>query len=188
MHLSILFPLIYLFHFSSFCFQRYSDTFFPCTLCVICEPTVEAKCMLKAVPIWKQTVWETTKGCVSVSKGSQSRSALPSTPSLLLLLLRFTLLLLHQTLLSLPPRPALLCPLHANLTKAQPALFAECLFINFHSPLSEKLITAALLLVCISISVSLSQLSLSPCTQALKLTYFSSPPPPFSLFLLFPIF
>lgn len=166
-------PLSPPFHLSSFCFSKMQWEFYPVAHTVYaCEPTVQAKCMLKAVPIWKQTVCETTKGCASVSKGSQSRSALPSTAPLLL---PFTLLLLHQTLL--PPL------LHAQpyfahyITCKPPQSSAStlCRMLVYQlspPPPGEKPITAAILLVCISVLVSLSQLSLSPCTQAQKLTYF----------------
>lgn len=117
--------------------------------------------------IWKHRVTETTKGCILVSEGSQGRPALHSAPP--------------------PPLPPSASPLHAHpyfahYVQTSPAPCkhsAKCLFINFHSPLSEKVITTAILLVCISVSVSLSQLCLSPHTQACKHTYF------FLLFLFF---
>ena len=72
--------------------------------------------------------------------------------------------------------PSRLYPSNANLAKAQPALFTKCLFINFHPTplLCEKVITAAILLACISIFVS-------AISQAQKLSSFSFFTPVFSL-------
>lgn len=134
-----------------------------CTRCPGREPTVHAKCTLKAMPIWKQAVGETTKGCVSVSEGSQSRLALPSVPP--------PPLPAPPSNSLLPPAPP--CPLHAHpyfahymQTSPKPSQHsAKCLFINFHSPLCRKVIATAILFLCISICLSVSAISISMHTS-----------------------
>lgn len=65
----------------SYYLYLFSGSYFPCTYCPVHAPTEQVACTLKAVPVWEQTVSETTKGCMSVSEGSRSRPALPSFPS-----------------------------------------------------------------------------------------------------------
>lgn len=113
--------------------------------------------------------WDNKRPCVRI-QGVPGRTG----PTLLHrpLLLRFTL-----PASSLPK----LRPLHANLTKAQPALSEMLVYqvLPPPPPKSGKVITAAILFVCISVSVSLSQLSPTPNTPTHSFLFF---PPSFSTF------
>lgn len=118
MHLSIsILPIYYLYSFISLFLLLSKIQWLLFSLHMLSCAWTRSSCKVhtKSNAIWKQTVSETTKGCMSVSEGSQTDQPCPP-PPLLLLFLR------QAPRSPLQACPSLLCPLHANLAKAQPAL------------------------------------------------------------------
>ena len=148
MHLSILFPPTYYVH-------LFSGSCSTCTCCPVREPTEQSQCTLTAVPIGEQTVGETTKGRAFVSERVPVQTS-PCPPC--------------------PPRPPssvnphahpYYSPIHANLARALQALFAKCLFINFQHrpPLQKSDYSSSSVRLHLSLYLSLSQLTVSPCAH-----------------------
>lgn len=151
--MSISFPPVYYFYLFISLLVAFKDTVscFLCTYCPVCEPTVHAECSLKANSQWdnkrlRVRIWGVPKQ-TSTTLHPPSSFKVP------------------------PPRPSLLCPVHANLTKAQPALYKMLVYQLSLPHLSEKVITTAKLYVCISISVSAISIHTSTQTHFFFLSF-----------------
>lgn len=152
-HLISLYLLSLPFHLLSCCFQRYSELFPLHILSCACTRSARRKVHTKS----KQLKRQQKAACLYLRGHEAVQPYPPPAPPP-----------------SDSPLPLRAHPYFAHYMQTSPKPSqhsAKRLFINFHSPLSQEVITTAILLVCISISVS--QLSLSPRmhTQARKLSY-----------------
>lgn len=138
------------FHLSSCCFQRYSELF---SLHILsCVWTHSAR---RVQSESKQSVRQQKAACPYM-RGPKADQHYPPPP---------------PPFKVPPPRPSLLCPVHANLTKAQPALYKMLVYQLSLPHLSEKVITTAKLYVCISISVSAISIHTSTQTHFFFLSF-----------------
>lgn len=149
MHLSIsILPIqhLYLYIWLPVSLLRDTVSYFLCTRCPVREPTVHAECALKA-----NSQRDNKRLHVRIRGVPKGRPALPSIPPPLLTPPA-------PSPPPPPPPPPHAHPYFAHYMQTSPKHSqhsAKRLFINFQSPpLREKVITTAMLFVCISISVS----------------------------------